>query len=736
MTFIERIMLRWSVALVAGALCVCAPSTVGAQPGRLGFGASLGSRYELSDTVQLDRADTTVRTALDRVEAYLADGQSNEAVVTLLEVMEQSGGKLLGVTDQRFVSVRDYCHLQVAALPPQALALYRSRIDPSARKWYEEGAARRDRLLLENVVDQAFSSSWGDNALYLLGEMALESADYAAARSYWEKAIPVDPPEGEARTWLSVPDTDLDLAAIRARLVLVSILEGSLDRAREELTAFSGLHGDARGRLAGREVNYVEALSALLSESAAWPDPVPSHDWPTFAGSPLRNRIARASVDLGEVAWRVPLRATATAPVLLGAQPGGRAAPRRVAEDARGPLSYHPVLVDDLVLVNHQAAILAFDLSTGEPAWGHGGPQIYRDQLNEPIDAHDDPSSTLGVPRFTMTVLDGRLYARMGSAITGFAREAAPARRSGYLVCLDLEAEGRLVWKIPPPEPGFSFEGSPVTDGANVYVAIRQSDIQPQAHVACYEAASGRLRWRRFVCAAETPARGMLYERTHNLLTLHRETLYLNTNLGAVAALSARDGRVKWVRLYPRVRQGDLLNPEAHTYRDLTPCLYDRGILFVAPSDSRRIFAIEAATGHILWQTGPEVADAVHLLGVSGDNLIAGGDKLYWIGLDTEPPGKVKHVWPFGHEKLGYGRGVLAGDCVLWPGREKIYVFDQASGRQKKVVSLAPRGATGGNLLIAPGYLLIAGSDELLALRGGGTPARGHQETIAFFPSP
>lgn len=734
MAVIQRAVLWCCVILGAGALSVGTPGAAHAQLGGLGFGASPGSRYELSDTVQLDRADTTVRTALERVGAYLADGQSNEAVVTLLEVMEQSGGKLLGVTDQRFVSVRDYCHLQVAALPPEALALYRSRIDPSARQWYEEGVARRDRRLLEKVVDQAFSSSWGDNALYMLGEMALESADYPAARAYWEKAIPVDPPEGAARTWLSVPDTDLDLAAIRARLVLVSILEGSLDRAREELAAFSGLHADARGRLGGREVNYVDALSALLSESTSWPEREPNHDWPTFAGSPLRNRIAPDSVDLGQVAWRKPLRATAPAPVFLG--DSRAAAPRRVAEGAQGPLSYHPVLVDDLVLLGHEAAILAFDLSTGEPAWGHRGPEVYRDQLSEPIDAQDDPSRSLGVPRFTLTVDDRRLYARMGSAITGFGREAAPARRPGYLVCLDLEAEGRLVWKIAPPEPGYSFEGSPVTDGANVYVAIRRSDIQPQAHVACYEAASGRLRWRRFVCAAETPARGMLYERTHNLLTLHRETLYLNTNLGAVAALSARDGRVKWVRLYPRVRQGDLLKPEAHTYRDLTPCLFDRGILFVAPSDSRRIFALEAATGHILWQTGPEVADAVHLLGTSADTLIAGGDKLYWIGLDTEPPGKVKHVWPFGHEKLGYGRGVLAGDCVLWPGREKIYVFDQASGRQKKVISLATRGATGGNLLVAPGYLLIAGNDELVAFASGGGSAKEPPETIARYLSP
>jgi len=736
MTWVDRMVWRVGVVIVAGAILAWAirPTPARAQFGRLGLGVTPGSRFELSDTVQLERADNTVRTTLDRVTQYLADEQWQEAVETLCEVMEQSGDKLFGVTDRRFVSVRDYCHLQLASLPPDALASYRSRVDPSARKWYEEGIAGHDRQALEQVVDRALSSRWGDNALDALGEMALESGDFAAARSCWEKCIPVDPPEGTPRTWLGVPDTDLDLAAVRARLVLASILEGSLSRAREELAGMSRLHPEARGRLGGREVVYVEALSSLLSEAAGWPDRPVDPDWPTLGGSPLRGKIAPASVDPAEVAWRVGLRPTVPASTSSW---GPRADRRGVAEDDHAPLSYHPVLAGDLVLVNNQVEIVAVDLHTGEPAWGAGDALVYRDQFGEEVHALYNPEPNLGVPRFTMTVFDGRLYARMGSAVTGRPRDPQLARGAGYLVCLDLEAEGRMVWKMEPPERDLAFEGSPVTDGADVYVAMRRSDIQPQIHVACFEAASGRLRWRRSVCAAETPARGMLCETTHNLLTLHRDTIYVNTNLGAVAAVSARDGRVKWVSLYPRVLEGDLLKPAPHQCRDLNPCVYDRGTLLVAPSDSRRIVALDAAGGQILWQTGPEVEDAVHLLGVAGDTLIAGGDRLYWIGLKAEEAGKVKHVWPLGHERLGYGRGVLAGDCVLWPTREKIYVFDQATGAPKKEISLVARGTTGGNLLVAPGYLLIAGNDELVALRGPGgrrEPREPEGDTVALRP--
>ena len=284
------------------------------------------------------------------------------------------------------------------------------------------------------------------------------------------------------------------------------------------------------------------------------------------------------------------------------------------------------------------------------------------------------------------------------------------------IVCLDLEAEGRLLWKVAPDEEGLAFEGSPVADGGYVYVAMRRSDIQPQAIVACYATDTGELVWQQFVCAAETPARGMVHETTHNLLTLHGDTLYFNTNLGAVAALAARDGRVKWVSLYPRIRRGDLFKPRPHWSRDLNPCVFDRGRLYVAPSDSQRIFALEAATGQILWQTGPEVEAVVHLLGVAGNQLIASGEKLHWIGLEGQDQGKQKHLWPDGHEKLGHGRGILAGNLVYWPTREQIYVFDQTTARLKKSISLAPWGITGGNVLIADNRLLIATSKELIAL--------------------
>jgi outer membrane protein assembly factor BamB len=662
---------------------------------------------------------------LERAKACLAEHQWDDAVETLRQVMENAEGKLLAVTTWRYVSLSDACQMRLAALPPEALTLYRRRVDPVAEKWYEEGIAGRDAKLLNNVVQQAFASTWGDKALMALGEIRLEEGDFSAARWCWERILPVKAPPGEVNTWPGYPDSTLDPAAVRARLVLVSILEGSPSRAREELSEFVRLHGDARGRLGGREVVYSAALAELLNQSALWPKAKPGPDWPTFAGSPARNAIAPELIDVAGVQWRARLRQP-TPPLPAPPEPHSSA----VADNLAAPLAFHPAISQGRVFAADQAEIFAFRTDTGQPAWGDGGASIYRDpQTGAPAEATvamPGLGEALGTPRFTLTIADGRLYARMGLPITNPSQQPGVSIAAGCIVCLDLRAEGKLLWRVPAEE-GWAFDGTPVVAGARLFAVMRRSDIRPQAHVACFDATTGRMRWRQFVCAAETPARGALAECTHTLLTLAGGTIFVNTNLGAVASLAVEDGRINWLSLYPRVRSGNLLRMDAHWQRDLNPCLFDHGRLYVAPADSPRIYAFDAATGQILWPGRHDdrpveapvqdpLDDVVHLLGVSGDCLIASGHKLYWIDIAGPRAGNIVHVWPEGEDKLGYGRGLLAGPYVLWPTREKIYVFHQQTARLKKEIELAPLGVRGGNLLVADGRLLIATSSELIVL--------------------
>src|SRR5262245_30227154 len=66
-----------------------------------------------------------------------------------------------------------------------------------------------------------------------------------------------------------------------------------------------------------------------------------------------------------------------------------------------------------------------------------------------------------GSPHHTLSVDRDRLYARLGSPET-----IVPTRRGvqpdSYLVCLDLAAEGKEIWRVQPDEPDLAFEGSPI----------------------------------------------------------------------------------------------------------------------------------------------------------------------------------------------------------------------------------------------------------------------------------
>lgn len=706
-------------------LVVCA--TVDGQVGWMGVTHS----YDLSSDVQVEEAGRTVQTYLDRVDAYLADGKWGEAVDSIRQVMEDSGGKLLPVSPNRYVTTRTLCHLKLVDFPPEALRLYRDLVDPVAGQWFESWERGGDRAALERIVDEAFVSRWGDDALTALGEASFQEGHYARARAYWQRILPFEPPEGTSRTWLSFPDTDMNLAEVRARLIMLNIFEGRVDEAESQLVQFDRLHKNARGRLGGRDVVLVEGLKALIQESRTWPHVPQDSDWRTFAGSPLRHREVVEPRAVGEVVWQQTIRPpNVDEPVSLFAQPRGPV----IAEDQPAPLSYHPVLTENLLFLNNQIEILAIEAASGQAAWGSGTRTVFRDPLHGTLAGGVLFSDGMGTVRHTMTVADQRLYARMGSGVTTLSQQPGRARPTNYLVCLDLRSQGRLLWKAVP-EDGWAYEGAPLVRGDDVYVTMRRSDIRPQSHVACLDARTGARRWRQFVCAAETPSRGIYAELSNGLLTLDGDTLYLNTNLGAVAALATSDGRIRWLTTYRRALKGDLLRPAEHWARDLTPCLADRGTLYVAPADTPSIFALAADNGQLLWQSSADLADVVHLLGVRDECLIASGRKLVWIHASGSEAGSIKALWPQGHEQIGYGRGLLTRDHVWWPTRTNIFVFDSQSAQPVRRIDLAPRGAGGGHLLVAAGQLVITASDRVTAFAAESLPAEPDSSLAERTPS-
>jgi outer membrane protein assembly factor BamB len=161
--------------------------------------------------------------------------------------------------------------------------------------------------------------------------------------------------------------------------------------------------------------------------------------------------------------------------------------------------------------------------------------------------------------------------------------------------------------------------------------------------------------------------------------------------------------------------------------RDLTPCLWHEGKLFVAPTDFDGLFALDGASGQILWQTDlpPGTLDITQILGIVQGQLLVSGQRLWWIDAATgrisaDPPEN-----PFPREltsaRLGFGRGLVAGRQVFWPTRndaDQILVFDVPSGQlARQPLSLAAVNVSAGNVVAGQGHLLVAGPKELAAFR-------------------
>lgn len=535
---------------------------------------------------------------------------------------------------------------------------------------------------------------------------------------------------------LAYPGTSLSLADVRARLILVDVLSGDVGSAAEKLAAFRRLHPTAAGKLAGQDGPLAERLTTLVTQARDWPRPKTAGSWSTFAANQHRSgqtagRLAMP-IALSKPTWRVAVGKPLASNIESDRQVIQRQP--RIGETWNGILAYHPVTDGKRLFVAHAEGVSAFDASTGRPLWGtpSGDSLTAADALIFRDDGFTLPKTnqwTRGVPRFTLTLHADRLIARVGPPATSLPTEsrAVPATARSKIVVLDVSSTGQGRLSVDPIELEdelLAFDGTPVTDGRSLYAVLRRSDVRPEVLVACYDLQTNppREKWRTSVAAAETPGSGQVYELTHNLLTLDGDTLYFNTNLGAVAALDCANGEVRWLHTYPRVKLGDLrrLADTGHFYRDLTPCLVHQDTVIVAPFDSPTILLLDAATGAVRWSTDA-APDAIHLLGVQGNTLWASGDRLYAIDVRS---GQLRGRWPEAvqPDPRGLGRGAIVGDAVLWPARHELFVFaaslpDAAKSLIKKQAPIdwSKLGVTGGNLIWCDGRLIVATERDIFA---------------------
>jgi len=708
-------------------------------------------------------ADALLRSAENHVKA----GDYAEAIEIYQRVTQQFGDKVVGVAGDLRLSInaRRESQRRIAALPTEARALYRARVDAQAERWYRQGLEGRDRGLLRRVVDQAFCSSWGDDALDLLGDLAFQEGQFAEALSAYTQLLPERALGGAG---LTHPDPSVDLTRIAAKKLLCRAAIGEHPPSTDELAAFAQVHPADSTSFAGRRGPIASDLTEAVQKDHLGPPAQTDGRWPTFAGSATRDRIAPGPIDVGSLQWRVNLDPVTVSKRQRGFAMQGIGVPTNGTTPAPDRLlAYHPIIVGDQVLVANDRQITAYDLNVrpGDPATAVTmQPEVAWKTIELPAGAASRPSN--GLPRYTLTAVGQRVYARMGPPPSngystnrnGFGpMTAAPS----YVVAVDRSSDGKRLWMreaadiVLPKRPGNGsravFEGAPVADGRSVYVGLTDRVEMTACYVVCLDADTGATKWVRYVCEANANSDpySSSFEIAHRLLTLDGPTLYYQTNLGALASLDAETGAIRWLATYPwpgRGGAGGGFNggfamgngggSSPLQQRDLNPAIIHDGLVIIAPDETPHLFAFDAGTGRQVWQTDaiPEDVKLTHLLGVAQGNVIATGDRVLWFDVKT---GKLAHSWP---EKAtgtqGFGRGLLAGDRVYWPTRTEIHILDQATGlRADAPIRLGETyGVEGGNLAVGDGYLVVAQGNSLVVFCQNSRLIERYRDEIARTP--
>ena len=619
---------------------------------------------------------------LERLEWFAAHESWPEVCDLADELLAEPTDGWVEVEPNRYVGVREAVHRRLAVLPLAGLAAYRARIDTLADDWLEQAVNDRDEALLQKVVDRAFCSAAGDDALWALGEIALERGDYQAARAAWQRIYP----ETASRGALVHPDASIPLADIRARLALVSLREGDFDRAERQIAELAAAHPDAAGRLGGREVNYAARLPELLEQARVWPRPRTPGNWPTLFGNPQRTNVNAAAAQAGpdyEQLWSVPI-----------------IPPPAETETGIGePPTVYPVVSDGVVVFQDAAGIHTIPLaSIAEAA--------------TPQTLYKPPRQNTHSVVTTPTIHDHNLL-----AITASPASRGASSPTSQLIGLDLTRDGALRFQLQPESDAAAFVGPPVASGSRVIVGELTPAQGLKASVTAIDPWTEKIAWRRSLGWAFNFVDSAAAQATTMAIAEDAGVVYVSSNLGMIAAIRADDGEPLWLRTYQRSLPLPDAAPTTAAAQQPNPPIASRFRIIAAPDDAAEITALDAATGVQFW-SAPRPEPAARILAVEPDQILLSGERLWSLNAAT---GKTNDQWG-GEFAGGVGRGVVAGDTVFWPTMGDILPVDRATGKTTGR-SLPLPTAGGANLVIcksadgAGEYLLAAGPEQLTAYR-------------------
>jgi len=676
--------------------------------------------------------DTTfeAQEGLRRFEEAAERAAWGEAVTRALELDAQYAGRLTRASEGRYVTIRRRVQDEIADWPDEARGVYARRIEATARQRLKEAMDERRLDDLVALADEYFASAVGTEAVEFAVQLALEAGEFASARQWLARFIARHP----QRTQRAALWTAYDAAARAGTGDPVP-----LDALLSEASANGRPRGDDSFESAGRRIVLREYLAAARRAL------------PAREGGVSLDSVIGLPNDAGEAASRLGTKAEAEArlwraggvgPVAAvgsieagpdgAADPPAEPAPRdsgagdddaRVAADPR-LTAMQPIYTGGRIIVHDHRNVWALDARREErPAWRYriaGRPPV-----SNAWSVEDDPA-----PLFTTSADGERVYVPLDPRPADRLSRADAAGDASVLVCLSL-AHGRLIWRNPltalrTPFEEVRLDSAPliVRDRLTALVRRRKQFGFETCYLAAFDRTDGRLLWRTHLGEAATGGYG--YHRpTLSVPSREGDLVFVQTNLGTVAAVWASTGAVHWLRVYPAsggegAESGRRGEWPVRIGRAVRPWHYgppvcwspgaarrgERHRVLAAPLDHDGLLVLDQEEGIIVERISIEILRRPEVIvGVVGDRLYCAGT---WVVCYDLAAGRTAWERQLPEGEL-HGRPALTADGLYVPTTTALLHYPLEGGSPRR------RGwepSDAGNLLVLPSQHRTAAPGE------------------------
>jgi tetratricopeptide (TPR) repeat protein/outer membrane protein assembly factor BamB len=648
-----------------------------------------------------------------------------------------------GAEPTRFTSVSEFLTQRLSRLPKEAYEYYRLENDGRARAAFEKAQAERDRRALERLVEEFFFSTVADDCLDLLGNLAFDEGRVEEAIFYWNRLL------------RSYPDSKIPRAVVAARIAHAAKLaenEAALGDLRR-YAAEAKLEGPVT--VGGRPMPLAEFLASVQIPArltAPRPLKIPydlgPQDRLARRMPGVRNDIKRWSYDFAADRSEAAQAAPAPEPRvrIMGRFNRGEVPQPMYGEFPLFP-AYTRVRGRDYVIASDGSRVIAFDPArvrgtsvTSGVYWKFPENPIQR----PPPNAGQGNFLSMARPYVGVSAEGEYAYVGMASRLEVRPRDPNPQNFDTFdgvtsVKCLHIPS-GKLVWDTDRAplldemksvckdffDRNFSFSGPPLVRGERLYLGICTSPVgEQESRVLCLDRKTGRPLWCTFL-ASVTGGRANAWAwqsaRVMVSLTLLAEqggVIYVQTNLGCVAALNGVSGSVLWITKYSRTGLRVQTNGvEPFFIRPANWPWVWKDRLFVLSQDRAELLAFDRSSGQPITLPVPKRREGeeldwrnmTHLVGVVNDWMVIGGAQSHVLRLADFQPYNLA-----ASNTSRCGRGVIDGDLVYLPAASstpgnKMGVLAVYDVRTWKSIDQPPWKDENefGNLLVAGNYLVVA----------------------------